>query len=141
MVDAQLDAAHDGEAELLHQVVNLADRASRAVFDGQNAIAAHPLIHRVKNRLKGFEIHDAGQREELLASSLGIRAFHALAGHDSLIRHFGGRLLQRLAHFLLQRGILVDKLALIGAGEVEQRVKQHFGISRKLWAGRFGDAV
>ena len=127
VVDAQFHAAHDGKAEFFHQIVDLVDRAGRAVFDGQNAIAAHPLVYRVKDRLECFKIHDAGQTKQFFAGSLGIGALHALAGHNCLSGHLRGRILQRRLHLPLQGGIPVHKLTLIGAGKVEKRVEKNAG--------------
>ena len=141
VVDAQLHAAYDGEAEFFHQIVDLVDRAGRAVLDGQNAIAAHPLVYRVKDCLKCLKIHDAGQAKQFFAGRLGIGAFHALAGHHRLGGHLCGRILQRRLHLFLQGGIPVHKLALIGAGKVEKRVEKNAGIACKLLARSCGDAV
>ena len=70
MVDLQFDASHNIAGVTLHQVVNLIDRAVRAVFNRQYAIRAKPLLNRLENAFKIPEIQDVGRRKELVAGLL-----------------------------------------------------------------------
>ncbi len=99
MVDALIHPAYDGKMVFAHQVIDLGHGSGQAVFNGQHAIAAKALLHRLKDAFKPVEIQDVGQREQGVAACCEKRAFRALAGDGRL----GGELLRRLGNGLAMR--------------------------------------
>lgn len=72
---------------LLHQVVYLRDRPGRAVLNRQNAVGAHPLLHRCEHVVKGVHVQNVGKLEHVIARLLGIGALGALASDQRPVGH------------------------------------------------------
>ena len=139
VVHLELDAAYNMEIVLLHQVVDRRHRAGGAIFDGQDAIAAKALPHRLEHPLKLVEIQDGGQRKQLVAGLLGIGALYPLDGHRRLGWKELGRFFQGQPDALLQLRALAESLVLAAAAQVEKGVPQHAGILLVGLAHNLGD--
>jgi hypothetical protein len=95
MADMQRRTAHDGETLALQQIIDRAHGAVRAVFDGQHAELAQAGFHRVKHRLKAFDIHDVATRQNLVAGRLRVRALDTLTRDRARTREHLFRRCQR----------------------------------------------
>ena len=78
MADLQLDAAHNVEVVLFHEVVHGVDAAHRAVLNGEDAVVAQPLFHRLEHPLEIAEEGDVRDLEQLVRGDGGVAPFHAL---------------------------------------------------------------
>ena len=108
MAHAKLDAAHDVELVVAHQIIHLRNGAIGTVFNGQYAVFAHAALHCLKHTVKMPEIHDARHGEQLIACLLGICALHALAGDDPLLREQRGCAFRRCANLVHEFACIIQ---------------------------------
>ena len=119
VVDLQARAADDVKFVLEHEIVNLVDGASRAVFQRNNAVLAKTLFDRREDGLKVREIQDVRSLKQLFTGQLGIRALHALAGDHRLGREEVGGGFNRGGNFLGKLRVVPEKAVLIRAAQRE----------------------
>ena len=81
MTNGHPNALNDVEIMFLHQIIHGQDGTGAAVFDGQNAVIAQTLFHRIENAFERLEIGNVGDLEKLFCCHSAESAFHALAGH------------------------------------------------------------
>lgn len=125
---------------LFHQVVHGEHGSRGGVLDGQNAVFAQPLFHRVEYTLKILKIGDRRNGKDLFRGDPAVCALHALTGDRS---GNGKRPLffQRLFEGADDRGRTRDKRALIGLARIEQRRKDLFCVDLDLFRHVCGHAV
>ena len=128
MADLQLDAAHDVEVVLFHEVVHGVDAAHRAVLDGEDAVVAQPLFHRLEHPLEIAEEGDVRDLEQLVRGDGGVAPFHALTcdgrgdGEISLALH------ERASELVGEGSGGRDQPALIGTRGLHNCLKHTFKI-------------
>ena len=139
MADAKAGGADDGEVMVLQQLINRADRAVGAVFNGQNAELAKTGLHGGDHRVKGLHIHDIAPGQDAVAGHLAVGALHALAGHQPRLGEDGAAGLQGGLHLGGHLGGGADQLCLAGAGKLKEGGIEVVGVALPGLAGLFRD--
>ena len=119
VVDLEARAADDVKLVLEHVIVDLVDRARRAVFQRNNAVLAKTLFDRREDGLKVREIQNVRSLKQLFTGQLGIRALHALAGDHRLGREEVGGRFNRGGNFFGKLRVVPEKAVLIRAAQRE----------------------
>ena len=138
VADAKAGGADDGELLALDQIVDGADGAVGAVFDGHHAEAAQAGLHGGEYRLKALDVDDVAPGHDAVAGHLGVGALHALAGHQPRLGEHLAAGGQGSLHLGGHPGGSGDELGLPGAGQLHQRGEQVIGVAL-LIAGAFRD--
>ena len=117
VVDLEPRAADDGKFVLEHQVVDLVDRACRAVFQRNDAVLAKTLLDCREDRLKVREIQNVRRLEELFAGNLRVCALHTLAGDHRFGREEIGGLLDGSGDFFGKLRVVAEQPVLVRAAQ------------------------
>ena len=86
MIDFQPECTDNGEVVPDHKIINLGNGSCGGVFNGENSILANSLFNGRENIFKTLEVLDIRTFENLFTGNLGVSAFHALAGHNGILR-------------------------------------------------------
>ena len=141
MLDLQLQTAHDLAVVLFHQVVDLGDGPGGGVLDGQDAVAAHAVLHRPEHAVKATEVEDLGQGEHLVAGDLGVGPLRPLTGHHSPGGEFAAAL-HRGQNILAQLRLAgIQTVFLVVPAQLQQGGVEDFGVLLELLAARARDPV
>ena len=123
MVHLEPERAHDVEAMPHHEVIDRRDGPRRRVFDGQDAVGAKALLHRLEHGLEAVEVEDGRQREHERRRLLRVGALGARARDDRTIGEAdalgcGG------ADAVHQRRLAGQHRALARLGDAEERAEE-----------------
>ena len=129
VADAKAGGADDGELLALDQIVDGADGAVGAVFDGHHAEAAQAGLHGGEHRLKALDVDDVAPGQQTVAGHLGVGALHALAGNQARLGEHLAAGGQGGLHLGGHPGGSRDELGLPGAGQLQQCGEQMVGVA------------
>ena len=132
VIHAQLHAFHNIDLVLLHQVIDLGDRAVQVVVDRQHTVAAESACDGVEHALKRAEMQDARDGEQLLGSQLRVSALRALAGDRAGDRQGRGRRLHCLMDHVRESAYIRGLLGLVGARDFKQPAVEDLEVGRHV---------
>ena len=129
VMDTQAGGADDGEVLALYQIVDRADGAVGAVFNGHHAEFAKTGFHSGEHRLKALDIDNFAPGQQAVAGYLGIGALHALAGNKARLGKDLSAGSERLSHLGGDLSGGIDQLRLTGSGQFKKRGEEVVGIA------------